>query len=535
MFFIFSNFNNFNYKRLKIIGVVFVFILVGLSIRLYFLQVYPASYVIDNYTNKQSEVVSDVVFNVYDDNLNDLCQYNKKYVVVVDKKPFALNNYEDTLKSLIAFNYIMKNGVDDFSFTNIINSSGKTYYDVSEETYNKVKKLINLKGVYAYERKEIDKKYAWNNGVMFQNMINLDDYSDKSMQWNIYNSLKDNENNYKDFYIDNNAKYIESNEVVPPNNKNIQLTTNGDLEGKIKKILNKDEYKEYENIGVMIMESNSGKIKAMVQKDESMPNVNLGIEGVGYEPGSVFKVITLASALEEGQITMNTELNCQGKICKEGPHGKLSVQKAFCISCNDIYAEIGNRVTYDKLIDYGVKCGLFERVLNMQGETLGHKPKEEDGMNNISIGQCTTVSPIQILGAINTIVNNGTYVKPYIVDKVLDSNNNCINEYSTEKRNVFSKTTSIQVNEAMKGVVLYGTGRKAYVNNLSVGGKTGSATSGNGEKTHCWFVGYYTVNNTVYTMVVCVPNINNNLNENVGGGGIAAPIFSDIIKEHIKN
>ena len=532
MFFIFISFNN---KRIKIVWLIYTFILLGLSVRLYFLQVYPASYVLNNYTNKQSEVVSDVVFNVYDDNLKDLCDYTKKYVVVVDKKPFSLNNYEDTLKSLIAFNYIMKNGVDDFSFTDIINSSGKTYYDVSKETYDKVKKLINLKGVYAYERKEIDKKYAWNNGVMFQNMINLNDYSSKSLQQDIYNYLKDNENNYKDFYIDSDARYIETSEIVPSFNKNIQLTINDDLEQEVKEVLDKEEYKDYENIGIMIMESDTGKIKAMVQKDESMANINLGIEGVGYEPGSIFKAITLASALEEGQITMNSELFCNGRICKSGSHGKLSTEKAFFVSCNDIYAQIGNNVSYDKLIDYSSKCGLFDKVLNMQGETSGNKPKKEDGMNNISIGQCITVSPIQMLGAINTLINNGTYVKPYIVDKVLDSNNNSIKEYATEKINVFSKTTSMQVKEAMKGTILYGTGKKAYVDNVLLGGKTGSATSGNGKCTHCWFAGYYKLNDKVYTMIVCVPNINNSLNENVGGGGIAAPIFGDIIKAQIKN
>lgn len=514
---------------MRIIGSVFIIVLILLGARIYFLQVHPVSDVLNNYTNEQVEVTSDNSFNVYDKNMVDLCDYNKKYIIVIDKKPFSLNNYENTLEELIAFNFIMKNESDEFNFTDIMKNDGKTYFEVSKETFDKVNKLKNIKGVYSYERSEIEKNFAWNNGNMFQSIADNDDYVSGSLQYNIHEIIKDNQKRYKNFYIDDDAKYEGSSELVPDDNKNIMLTVDNNIENKIKDILKDDKYSNEKNIGVTIMESATGKVCAMVQKDDSMANVNLCMEGGGYEPGSIFKVITLASALEEGKITMNDEFVCRGNICKEGAHGRLNVYNAFVKSCNDIFAEVGAKVSYDKIIYYAKECGLFKRTFDMQGETLGNLPKEEDGINNISIGQCITASPVQMLGAVNTVINNGVYVKPYIVDKVLDKDGNTVFEYNAEKRNVFSKTTALQVKRAMREVVVSGTGKKANIDGLTIAGKTGSATSGDGLSTHCWFVGFFEQNQKTYSMIVCVPDVDDALNENVGGGDIAAPIFKDIV------
>jgi cell division protein FtsI/penicillin-binding protein 2 len=218
------------------------------------------------------------------------------------------------------------------------------------------------------------------------------------------------------------------------------LTIDLDIENKVREVLASEKYKDFNNIGVTIMEADTGKIKAMVQKDESEANVNLGIEGNGYEPGSVFKLITLASALDKGLVTMNDKYTCTGKICGLGIHGTQTVEQALLNSCNDVYAAVGEKVGYVTMMDYCKKLGLFSKVLNVtaprQNETEGIAPDIEDGMANISIGQCMTLSPLQMLGATNAIVNGGEYIKPYLLEAILDKDDNIVKEYSTKKERI---------------------------------------------------------------------------------------------------
>ena len=243
----------------------------------------------------------------------------------------------------------------------------------------------------------------------------------------------------------------------------------------------------------------------------------------------------MSSALDCGLININDIYSCRGDICKT-PHGKISVEKAFEISCNDVFAQIGSKLGYDKLMDYSKKQGLYKRVLNFSGsnrnEASGVMPDEEAGINNISIGQCMNVTPLQMLGAINTIVNNGVYEKPYIIEAVLDKDENVVKEFKGEETKVYSETAAKLVQNAMKQVVNNGTGKKAYMENITVGGKTGSATGNNG-KTHGWFIGYFVKDNRKYTMVVFTPDIErikDDNNNDAGGGDTAAPIFKNIVE-----
>ena len=135
------------------------------------------------------------------------------------------------------------------------------------------------------------------------------------------------------------------------------------------------------------------------------------------------------------------------------------------------------------------------------------------------------VTPIQMLGAINTVTNNGIYVKPYIVETIIDKNDNTIKEFKTEEKRIYSETTSKILKNAMREVVVNGTGKNAYIEDIFTGGKTGSAT-GNNNHTHGWFAGYFELNGKEYTMVIFTPEIQD---QSLGGGDTAAPIFKDIV------
>ena len=139
----------------------FLTILILLGVRLVFLQLYPTEKVVAQYENHQSEQISDSKYEILDTNGNSLMKYNNKYVLVIDSKPFSLNNYEETLKDLMALNFIMKGEDDKFNFTDIMKSNGKVYYKISEDTYKKINSLKDIKGIYTYVYSEVDRKKAW--------------------------------------------------------------------------------------------------------------------------------------------------------------------------------------------------------------------------------------------------------------------------------------------------------------------------------------------------------------------------------------
>ncbi|WP_243129520.1 penicillin-binding transpeptidase domain-containing protein [Clostridium sp. HBUAS56017] len=521
-------------SRIRLTLYIFTVLLMALTVRLFYLQVFPSEEVLGNYQSLQSEKISDSEYRLLDTNGKDLLRYNKKYVLVIDKKPFSLNNYEETLEDLMALNFIMKGEDENFNYTDVMKSSGKLYYNISEDAYKKINELENIKGIYTYVYDETDKKEAWKISSILSQIPEKDKVIEDSMEEHIYNLTSKNQEPQKEFSLNDRYIYSKDKQVLVDKNTNIKLTINKDIEEKIREILERKEFDSLKNVGVTIMESDTGKIRAMVQKDETQANVNLSIEGVGYEPGSVFKLITLGAALDKGEVTLSDVYTCKGAICKT-PHGSLALEDALVKSCNDCIAKVGTEIGYDTIIEYSKKMGLFSRVLGIQGdgrnEAVGEIPKEEAGVNNISIGQCLTVSPLQILGAANTIVNNGVYIKPFIIESTVDSDDNIIEDFKTQQYRVFSETTSKLMKKAMMQVVLRGTGVNAKVDGITIGGKTGSATSGD-KNTHGWFTGFFTIKNKTYTMTVFTPNIEGKggAGEELGGGNTAAPIFREIVK-----
>ena len=133
-------------RRIIFILIIYVSVLMLLSVRLYYLQVQPSTQVQGELQNHQIETLSELNYRILDTNGKDLLNYKKKYVLVIDSRPFKLNNYEETLEDLLALNFIMKSEDTNFNYSDIIALNGKTYYDeITEETYNKIKKLNNIK------------------------------------------------------------------------------------------------------------------------------------------------------------------------------------------------------------------------------------------------------------------------------------------------------------------------------------------------------------------------------------------------------
>ena len=525
-------------NRIIVIGSIFISLLIILSIRLFFLQVYPTQEVKSQYRNQQSEIVTDTNYMILDTNNKDLMEYNKKYIMVLDKKPFSLNNYQKSIENLMVLNFIMKEENKAFNYTDVMKNEGKTYFTISESTYDKINKITGIKGLYTYVRDEVKHDEAWDISNYISRVNAESNVTEGTLNQEIKDYVKSNLLPKQDFYLDTNSEYTKSKIENIENNNNIKLTIDSEMEEGIREVISKDDFQNLSNLGVIIMESDTGKIRAMVQKDESQANVNLAIEGSGYEPGSVYKLITLGVALDKGLESMGNVFHCTGKVCSEDHiHGTITLQDALIKSCNDTFATVGRKVGYDELMKYSEELGIFKKVLNLEEESRGIKPKATDGMDNISIGQCLTVSPLQMLAATNSIVNDGVYVKPYIIESILDINDNEVKTFDTESKKVFSKTTSKIIKNSMIQVVNKGTGVNAKVQGVTIGGKTGSATSGTGDTIHGWFIGYFTINEKTYSMAVFVPNIpkESENGEELGGGNTAAPIFREIVKNIMKS
>lgn len=526
-------------KKSLFICIVFFSIFIALTIRLYFLMIYPTSSVQGELENHQVEYTSDNDYKIFDTNGESLINYKKKYIMVLDTKPFKLNNYEETLEDLLALNFIMKSEEDDFNFTDIMQKSGKLYYTITEETYEKINKLNDIKGIYTYVYDQLDLKERWRVENMIAS-IDEDNIVDDSFESNIIDIVKDNSRPTIGFSLDEKSTYGSNETNYGENNKNIRLTIDNLWSDKIRDVLKGDDFSGLDNIGVVLLESSTGKVKAMVQKDESEANVNLGIGQLGLEPGSIFKVITEAIALNEGLINVGDSFTCNGNICslngKSYSHGTLTVNEAMEVSCNDIFAKIGELIGYENMLKYTTNLGLYSKVLGLSGENreeaVGVMAKPSDGMSNFAIGQCITVTPLQIAGAINAVINDGIYIKPSLIEAVVDDENNVIETVQNEENRIFSSTTSKLVKNSMYDVIWKGTGYEAKIEGITQGGKTGTATGEGGATTHGWFAGYFEVNNKMYTLVVVAPNINgvDKNGKELGGGNTAAPVYREIIK-----
>ncbi len=213
-----------------------------------------------------------------------------------------------------------------------------------------------------------------------------------------------------------------------------------------------------------------------------------------YEPGSVFKVFTAAAALEEGIGALSTSYNCPGyhvvggwtiRCHKAGGHGVQDMAGAISTSCNPYFMQLGLKMGGSVFFKYFTAFGFTEKSgIDMSGETsnagLYHS---EQTLNNTAsslataaFGQTSKVTPIQMITAISTIANGGKLLTPHVVEQVLDSDGNVVDNTETVvRRQVISKETASKVSDMMLEAVTTGGCKSAYVAGYRVAGKTGTS------------------------------------------------------------
>lgn len=219
---------------------------------------------------------------------------------------------------------------------------------------------------------------------------------------------------------------------------------------------------------------------------------NFAISDV-YEPGSTFKVVTAAAALEEGTANLNTHYYCNGFVrdikgvvlkCASwyNPHGDQTFAEAINNSCNVAFVNMGRDLGKERLYKY-IKAFGFGEIsgIDLLGEQNGIIPSGTDVIKEVNLatmsyGHGIAVTPIQMVNAFSTIANGGNLMKPRLVKELIDHEGNVVKSFPPEiRRNVLSKQTSETMLKLLEGVVKEGTGRKAYIPGYRVGGKTGTA------------------------------------------------------------
>ena len=264
-----------------------------------------------------------------------------------------------------------------------------------------------------------------------------------------------------------------------------------------------------------------------------------------YEPGSTFKTITLAMALEEGAVDLNSTFSCSGAINVEGQtihcskregHGGQTLIQAFANSCNPAFINIGLRMGNAKFYEYLQAFGLTEKTgIDTTGEASGFVNPEITystlALACYAFGQNFNVTPIALLSAQAACVNGGYLREPYIVEQIIDQEGNVTYQHdSTPIRQVISQETSDTVRAIMEYEVTNGTGKNGQVAGYRIGGKTGTADKVTGNVIVS-FACFAPADDPQVIMLMTLDEPSRETGTYVSGGNMVAPVASTVMAE----
>ena len=326
--------------------------------------------------------------------------------------------------------------------------------------------------------------------------------------------------------------------------------------------------KEADSVSILVMNPKNGEVLAMVdypefnlnepfqltepykeyegtQKEQEYCNKMWRNQCINdtYEPGSTFKVITAAAALEEGVVSLEDRFHCSGSIVVEDRrirchkttgHGAESFVEGIENSCNPVFINVGLRVGADRFYDYFKQFGLLEKTgIDLPGEagTIMHK-KEKIGLvelATISFGQSFQISPIQLATTVSSIINGGNRVTPHVGVQVEDADANVVKTFAFPvKKGVCSEETSQKMRFLLEKVVSEGGGNKAYIEGYSIGGKTATSQTlpRSAHRYISSFLGFAPADDPKVLVLVIIRNPSGVYY----GGTIAAPVAREIFE-----
>ena len=380
-----------------------------------------------------------------------------------------------------------------------------------------------------------------------------------------YDKYLTGENGAIKYFSDGKGNRLELSEVYeePQNGVNLTLTIDLDLQLAAERELDNAVMKyNPEHAIALAMDPNTGEVLAMASRpnfdsnnyqdyDTTTINRNLPI-WMTYEPGSTFKIMTLASSLEEKTVNLfedtyydSGSVSIDGATIhcwKSGGHGAQTYLNVVENSCNPGFVSLGNKLGVDKLMSYINKFGFGEKTgIDLNGESSGilFNPSRMGPVElaTTSFGQGISVTPIQQVTAVSAVINNGYLYQPYIVKSLEEPETKSIVKLNEPvlRRRVISEESSKLARFALESVVANGSGRNAYIENYRVGGKTGTA-----QKVED---GHYLDGNYILSFVGFMPAdepkivvyvaIDNPKGVTQYGGVVAAPIAKSILETAI--
>ena len=334
----------------------------------------------------------------------------------------------------------------------------------------------------------------------------------------------------------------------------VVLTIDAKVQSVVETVLDKRRIRRG---AVVVLDARTGEVLAMASRpdfDQSQvgsyldnPDGPLFDRAVNaFAPGSVFKVVVAAAALEEGVVGQMDRFFCDGEThignlrfkcasADKGGHGPLNFLEALARSCNVAFIEVGQRIGAERLLQYARLFGFGEKSgIGLSEESGGTLPKVAEvtpgELANLSIGQGRfTATPLQVARAMTAIVNDGRLLRPWLVKEVRTEAGMAVRVYEVpEPRRVISGTTARAVRRALVMATTGGNAGGAFVPGWGSAGKTGSAETGkvgpdNRPVCHAWFVGYFPAMAPRYICCVVVE-------EGGTGNAVAAPIFREIME-----
>ena len=395
-------------------------------------------------------------------------------------------------------------------------------------------------------------------GVDNQGLMGLELYYDKELR---------GQKGAVKFYADAKSRRMKNlaDDYQPPvNGLTLKLTVDTKIQTIVERELDIAEAKyNPDSLIAIAMNPNNGEILAMSSRPSFDPanfrnvpqevyNRNLPVWST-YEPGSTFKIITLAAALQEGKVDLEKDKffdpgyvevgGARLKCWKRGGHGSETFLQVVQNSCNPGFVALGEKLGKDTLFKYIKNFGFGQKTgIDLQGEGTGILfninrvgPVE---LATTAFGQGVSVTPIQQVAAVSAAINGGTLYKPYIAKELIDpvTNEVVMRNTPVAKRKVISEATSKKIRQALETVVAQGTGGKAFVDSYRIGGKTGTAQKAkNGrylENNYILsFIGFAPADDPQLVVYVAVDNPKGTVQF---GGQVTAPIVGNIMKDSLR-
>ena len=353
---------------------------------------------------------------------------------------------------------------------------------------------------------------------------------------------------------DANGKSYESYEIASKPGQSVVLTIDQSIQYQAEQALQAAVQRSRAKSGtVIVLDPRNGEILALANAPTFDPNrvadakaetrSNWALQNI-YEPGSTFKIVAFAAALEKKLARIDERIDCQmgaitvaGRVVRDhSAFGTLTIPEALAKSSNVAAIKLGIRVGDPTMYDYIKRFGFGSRTgIELPGETAGLLRKVErwqpSSIGSIAIGQEIGVTPVQMVAAFGALANDGVRITPHLIREVRNAEGTVVYRAQPEERRVINAETAIALRGMLEGVTLRGTAKAAQLDGYSAAGKTGTAQKID-PKTRAYsatkhvasFVGFAPVSNPQVAIIVVV-------DEPAGayhGGDVAAPIFREV-------